>query len=83
MSGVVVTVYTRQGCGLCGQAEALVAGLAEGRAAVELVDVDAEPALAERYGPRVPVVAVAGVEVAEGVVDAATVAEALDASGGI
>ncbi|MFO8075228.1 MAG: glutaredoxin family protein [Egibacteraceae bacterium] len=79
----VVTVYTRRGCGLCGPAEALVARLAEGRAAVEVVDVDGEPALAERYGPRVPVVAVDGVEVAEGVVDPATLAEALDAPGAI
>ncbi len=77
----VATVYTRRGCGLCAQAEALVARLAEGRAAVAVVDVDAEPALAERYGPRVPVVTVDGVEVAEGVVDPVVLAEALGAHG--
>lgn len=79
----IVTVYTRRGCGLCGPAEALAGRLAEGRATVEVVDVDGEPALAARYGPRVPVVAVDGVEVAEGVVDPATLAEALDAPGAI
>jgi glutaredoxin len=59
-----VVVYTRAGCGLCRRAEELAAREAR-RAAVRHVDVDADPALVERYGVRVPVVCVEGVEIAE------------------
>jgi hypothetical protein len=59
----VVTLYTRVGCHLCEEAERV---LREERAAtpfrLELVDVDADPELARRYGVRVPVVAVDGLE---------------------
>jgi glutaredoxin len=65
----VVTVYTRQRCGLCRHAEAVVARIAGRRADVRLVDVDADPELTERYTIRVPVVAVDGVEIAEYHVD--------------
>jgi glutaredoxin len=58
-----VVLYTRLGCHLCEEAERV---LREQRAAVgfdlELVDVDRDPELARRYGVRVPVVAVDGVE---------------------
>lgn len=60
-----VTVYTRQGCHLCEDAIAIVQRVAAGRADVELVDIDADPALVERYTVRVPVVAVDGVEIAD------------------
>jgi glutaredoxin len=66
-----ITVYTRAGCHLCERAEAEVARLARGRAHVDLVDIDADPALRERYTVRVPVVAVDGREVAELEVDPA------------
>lgn len=56
-----VTVYTRVGCKLCEHAERVVAAHA-GEAAVELVDVDTDPELQARYGVRVPVVAIDGVE---------------------
>jgi hypothetical protein len=59
-----VVVYGRARCGLCRRAEALVAREAR-RAEVHHVDVDADPALVARYGVRVPVVEVDGVEVAE------------------
>ncbi len=59
-----VVVYTRQGCGLCVQAEQLVAREAR-RATVEHVDVDTDDRLVERFGLRVPVVTVDDVEVAE------------------
>lgn len=59
-----VTVYTRQGCGLCRRAEELVAREAR-RHDVELVDIDEDPELQRRYNVRVPVVSVDGVEVAE------------------
>jgi glutaredoxin len=58
-----VTLYTRAGCHLCEEAERV---LRAERAAtpfrLELVDVDRDPELARRYGVRVPVVAVDGVE---------------------
>ena len=54
-----VTLYTRAGCHLCEEAERV---LRAEQAAIpfrlELVDVDRDPALARRYGVRVPVVAV-------------------------
>jgi glutaredoxin len=61
-----VTLYTRAGCHLCEEAERV---LRQERAAtpfrLELVDVDRDPELARRYGVRVPVVAVDGVELFE------------------
>jgi glutaredoxin len=60
-----VTVYTRLGCHLCDEAIAVVRLVADGRAEVQLVDIDADPALTERYTIRVPVVAVDGVEIAQ------------------
>jgi glutaredoxin len=60
-----VTVYTRHGCHLCDEAIAVVRLVADGRAEVELIDIDADPLLTERYTVRVPVVAVDGVEVAQ------------------
>jgi glutaredoxin len=60
-----VTVYTRRGCHLCEDAIAHVTRVAEGRADVELVDVDGDVDLYERYTVRVPVVAVDGVEIAD------------------
>lgn len=71
-----VTVYTRQGCGLCRRAEELVAREAR-RHEIELVDVDTDPELQRRYNLRVPVVAVDGVEVAELVVEPGQVRRAL------
>lgn len=60
-----VTVYTRQGCHLCDDAIAVVREVATGRARIEVIDIDADPDLVERYTIRVPVVAVDGVEIAE------------------
>lgn len=57
-------LYTRAACGLCERAERLVAR--EARAAVvRTIDVDTDPDLVRRYGVRVPVIVVDGVEVAE------------------
>lgn len=63
----VVTVYTRRGCHLCEDAIAVVRDVADGRpdVTVELVDIDTDPALIERYTIRVPVIAVNGAEIAE------------------
>lgn len=73
----VVTVYTRLGCHLCAEAEEVVTRLARGRAEVRLLDIDADPALTDRYTVRVPVVEVDGLEVAEYQVDVAVLRRAL------
>lgn len=59
-----MVVYTRAGCGLCAAAEQLVAREARGHD-IRHVDVDTDEELQRRYGVRVPVVTVDGVEVAE------------------
>lgn len=61
----LVVVYSRDGCGLCREAEAVVGTVARGHD-VRRLDVDADPALQRAYNIRVPVVEVDGVEVAEG-----------------
>ena len=65
----VITVYTRERCGLCRAAEQIVARAAGRSAEITLVDIDGDPELVDRYTIRVPVVAVDGVEVAECHVD--------------
>jgi predicted thioredoxin/glutaredoxin len=65
----VITIYTRKRCGLCRTAEEVVARVAGRSAHVEFVDVDADPALMDRYMVRVPVVAIDGVEFAEYQID--------------
>ena len=77
---MTITLYTRQGCHLCEEAERVVRQVAAGRAAVDIVDIDTDPALQERYTVRVPVVAVEGVEVAEFEVSAAVLLDALNAA---
>jgi glutaredoxin len=56
-----VTLYTREGCHLCDDALAVLQ--TERLAtpfALEVVDVDTDPSLRERYGMEVPVIAVDG-----------------------
>ncbi|MPZ88524.1 MAG: glutaredoxin family protein [Nitriliruptorales bacterium] len=72
-----VTVYTRKGCHLCGEAEALVRRWARRNAEVDVVDIDTDPALIDRYTVRVPVVAVDDREIAEFQVDTATLRAAI------
>ena len=59
---VLVTLYTRPGCHLCAEArrEILAAGVADLYELVE-VNIDADPALAARYGWDIPVVSIGGV----------------------
>lgn len=47
-----LTLYTRSGCHLCEQAEDLLAMTA---ASYQVVDVDADEAIRQAYGLRVPV----------------------------
>ena len=58
-----LVLYTRAGCGVCARAEALVRREAR-RADVEVVDID-RAGLVERYGVRVPVITLDGVEIGE------------------
>lgn len=61
---VKVTIYSRPGCHLCDIARERVENV-RGEVAfeVEEVDVTSDPALCERHGERIPVVAVEGEEV--------------------
>lgn len=60
---VQLKLYTRTGCGLCQQAERFVATEAGG-ADVHVLDVDTDEDLQARYGVRVPVLVIDGIEVA-------------------
>jgi len=60
---VRVTIYTREACSLCDVAHETVERVADGldvAVAIDLVDVDDDPELAEEYGERVPYVLVDG-----------------------
>lgn len=59
--GLTFTVYTRAGCSCCLKAIAtLEAARSRDGFAVETIDVDSDPALADEYGLSVPVVLVNG-----------------------
>jgi len=70
--GTRLTLLTREGCGLC---EELLAELAALRVrepaipALELVDVDSDPALQRRWGLKVPVLLLEGALVCSGRLD--------------
>jgi glutaredoxin len=60
-----LTLYTRPDCHLCERMKAVVREVgAEFPLALEEVDIDRVPALADRFGRDVPVLMVDGVEVA-------------------
>jgi glutaredoxin len=77
-----VTLYGKPGCHLCEEARAVVLEVAE-RRRFELreVDVSIDPDLQRRYGERIPVVMVDGVELSEYFVDADALHERLDRVG--
>jgi hypothetical protein len=74
-----VVLYGKAGCCLCDEARAVVAKVRE-RRAFELteVDVSLDPVLHARYGERIPVVAVDGVEAFELGLSAAELEGVLD-----
>jgi hypothetical protein len=74
----VVTLYGKPGCCLCDEArEAIAAVRREREFVLEEVDVSLDPALHDRYGERIPVVAVDGEEAFELYLDAAALARRL------
>lgn len=60
-----LTLYSRTGCHLCEQLEAELVEALKGRAAVEIVDIDGDPALERRYGGRIPVLAEGRTEISD------------------
>jgi Glutaredoxin-like domain (DUF836) len=77
MSAALV-LYVRDDCQLCEQfLLELALDFPEAAARVRLSDVDADPALALRYGLRVPVLSIAGRTVCEGAYDCGEVRRAL------
>jgi glutaredoxin len=75
---LIVTLYTREDCGLCEETEHL---LSRARKLIhfdlERVYIDNDKELRELYGDRVPVVTVDGKEVASAPVDEASLMAAL------
>ncbi len=70
-----VTLYTRADCHLCDEARATLDALAgELGFTVEAVDidVDADASLRKRYGDAVPVIALAGEEIARAPISSGT-----------
>jgi glutaredoxin len=77
-----VTVYTRDGCCCCHKAVDLIKEYQGQRGfALEEVDVDSDPELAERYGTTVPVVALDGKVRFKGVVNPVLFERLLHAEG--
>jgi glutaredoxin len=65
-----VTLYTKPDCHLCDEAHEVLEGVREDFGFdIERVDISIDRALRKRYGVRIPVVAVNGVELFEHQVD--------------
>lgn len=71
MSGLVL--YHRRGCHLCEQMLAALYVAYGDELEVQLLDVDGDPSLKERYGSRVPVLTGGGQELCEARLDEAAV----------
>jgi len=71
-------MYTREGCHLCEDALEVVAAVCAAQGAdYQLVDIDADAELTERYGDQVPVVTVDGATVGFWRIDPQVLAQAL------
>ena len=74
-----VTLYGKPGCCLCDEAKGVVASVRAQRPFdLEEVDVSLDPGMNNRYGERIPVVAVDGEELFEYHVAAEDLRRALD-----
>jgi glutaredoxin len=77
-----VTLFSKGECGLCREAEEMLRRLGRRLSLeLEIVDIEGDPALFERYRDRVPVVAVAGREIAAAPLDEELLRASLSASG--
>ena len=73
-----VALVTREGCGMCAAAEPVVRRAAQDAGlALEVLDVDADPALRAAYTDKVPVVLLDGLEHAYWHVDERTLRKAI------
>ena len=74
-----ITFYTRVGCPLCDEALEQVEPLAQRYGVtIEMVDIDLDLELLERYNHRVPVIESAdGSVIGEGIVDASAISAGL------
>ena len=73
-----VTLYRKHGCGLCDQAELMLARISKKTPLrVTTVDIDSDEAIQRRYFLEIPVVAVAGDEVARAPISERALAEIL------
>ncbi len=73
-----LTLYSRAWCHLCEEMRAALVPLAaEFGASIEVIDVDADPALVARYDELVPVLVLDGVELARYTLDQERVRAAL------
>ena len=65
-----VTLYTKADCGLCEEAASMLRRLRkQTRFELEYVNIEADAGANERYGSRIPVIAVDGEEVAAAPLD--------------
>ncbi len=65
-----VTLYTKADCGLCEEAASMLRRLRkQTRFELESVNIEADAGANERYGSRIPVIAVDGEEVAAAPLD--------------
>jgi len=63
---VALLLYGRRYCHLCEEMEAAVAPVAaEFGLCVRYIDIDTDPVLEERYGARIPVLALGDAEIAQ------------------
>jgi hypothetical protein len=68
-----VTLYRKAGCGLCDEAERILANIAKRLPLrVTPLDIDADAALQARYFLEIPVIAVGGEELARAPISAPT-----------
>ena len=73
-----LTLYGKPGCCLCDEARAVVAAVREDcEFELEEVDVSLDPVLHNRYGERIPVIAIDGVDTFEYHVEADALRTAL------
>jgi glutaredoxin len=70
MPQIVITLYTRKQCSLCGKAKQIIIELKQDWDIIlEEVDIDESDELTELYGIMIPVVKMDGEEVAFGIID--------------